>query len=255
MDARLEYLDLQYKTDISNDLINKIGYLAPNIKELNLTAVPISNEVLIELGISCKSLEAIDISLCQELEEPAVLRFLKNKPDLKKFAANHLEDAISDACLEVLGECESLGVLEINFCREVTSAGAQALSKRKFTRLGLSDLPNLKNEDFAALIAASSEKLTSLNLSFNGTKEINNALMTKVGMCLQLQELVLTGCECLTDEGMSNLIYGDKIKGKNPEGFEHLHTLKVGGVFNLSDNLYQLLKRCSALTFIECNNL
>ena len=64
MDARLEYLDLQYKTDISNELINKIGYLAPNIQELNLTAVPITNEVIIELGISCKNLTAIDISLC-----------------------------------------------------------------------------------------------------------------------------------------------------------------------------------------------
>lgn len=67
MDSRLEYLDLQYKTDISNDLINKIGYLAPNIKELNLTAVPITNEVIIELGISCKQLIAIDISLCSHL--------------------------------------------------------------------------------------------------------------------------------------------------------------------------------------------
>lgn len=47
MDQKLEYLDLQYKNDISNDLINKIGYLAPKIKEINLTAVPITNEVLI----------------------------------------------------------------------------------------------------------------------------------------------------------------------------------------------------------------
>jgi hypothetical protein len=80
MDAKLEYLDLQYKTDISNELINKIGYLAPNIKELNLTAVPITNEVLIELGISCKQLEAIDISLCKNIEEFAILRFIRNKP-------------------------------------------------------------------------------------------------------------------------------------------------------------------------------
>jgi hypothetical protein len=43
MDSRLEYLDLQYKTDISNDLINKIGYLAQNIKEIVLIAVPITN--------------------------------------------------------------------------------------------------------------------------------------------------------------------------------------------------------------------
>lgn len=43
MDQKLEYLDIQYKNDISNDLINKIGYLAPKIKEINLTAVPITN--------------------------------------------------------------------------------------------------------------------------------------------------------------------------------------------------------------------
>ena len=56
LNANLKYLDLQFKTDISNDLINKIGYLAPNIKELNLTGVPITNKVLVELGKSCKSL-------------------------------------------------------------------------------------------------------------------------------------------------------------------------------------------------------
>lgn len=255
MNPQLEYLDLQYKEDISNDLINKIGYLAPNLKELNLTAVPITNEVLIELGISCKSLEAVDISLCHNLEEHAILRFLKNKLDLKKFAANHLEDSFTDACLEVLGECEMLHTLSINFCREVSSAGIQALAKREFVSLGLADLPQAKQEDFAMLISNSAEKLTHLNLSFNATKEVSNPLMVKVGMCLQLRELVLTGCECLSDEGMNNLIYGDKLKGKTPEGLEHLSTLKIGGVFNLSDNVYQLLKRCPALSFIECNNL
>jgi hypothetical protein len=106
MDARLEYLDLQYKTDISNELINKIGYLAPNIKELNLASIPITNEVLIELGISCKKLEAIDISLCSQIEEFAIIRFLKNKPDLKKFICNHNEKAFTDACLEELSKCE-----------------------------------------------------------------------------------------------------------------------------------------------------
>lgn len=64
LNPNLEFLDLQYKTDISNDLINKIGYLAPNIKELNLMAVPITNKVLVELGKSCKKLEAINISKC-----------------------------------------------------------------------------------------------------------------------------------------------------------------------------------------------
>lgn len=40
--------------------------------------------------------------------------------------------------------------------------------------------------------------------------------MIKVGMCLNLQTLIITGCEHITDEGMNNLIYGDKLKGKTP---------------------------------------
>lgn len=99
MDSNLEYLDLQYKTDISNDLINKIGYLAENIKELVLIAVPITNEILIELGISCKKLSAIDISLCKSVEEFAVTRFINSRNSLRKFSANHNDHSITDACL------------------------------------------------------------------------------------------------------------------------------------------------------------
>lgn len=90
-----------------------------------------------------------------------------------------------------------------------------ALGKKEFIELGLANLPNLKGEDFARLITNSTEKLVSLDLSFNSSKEINNALMIKVGMCINLKTLILTGCEHISDEGMNNLIYGDKVKGKN----------------------------------------
>jgi hypothetical protein len=43
--------------------------------------------------------------------------------------------------------------------------------------------------------------------------------MVKIGMCLKLENLILTGCEQISDEGINNLIYGDKSKGKTPEGF------------------------------------
>jgi hypothetical protein len=92
-------------------------------------------------------------------------------------------------------------------------------------------------------------------MSFNPNKDINNTLMIKVGMCFNLQSIILTGCEYISDEGMNNLIYGDKLKGKTPEGFEHLHTLKIGGLVSISDQLYQLIKRCPSLAFLECNNL
>jgi hypothetical protein len=37
-----------------------------------------------------------------------------------------------------------LNTLNINFCKEVTSAGIDELSKREFKELGVANLPNLK---------------------------------------------------------------------------------------------------------------
>ena len=77
--------------------------------------------------------------------------------------------------------------------------GIDALSKKEFVELGLANLPNLKGDDFGKLILSSTEKLVSLNMSFNPSKDVNNALMIKVGMCLNLRTLILTGCEHITD--------------------------------------------------------
>ena len=74
--------------------------------------------------------------------------------------------------------------------------------------MGLSSLPNIKGEDLGKLIAASKETLVSLDISFNVANDINNALMSKVGMCMKLEEIILTGCEKISDEGINNLIYG-----------------------------------------------
>lgn len=68
----------------------------------------------------------------------------------------------------------------------MTSVGIEALSRHEFVELGLASLPNLKNDDFSRLISHSAEKLTSLNISFNPSKEVNNALMIKIGMCMNL---------------------------------------------------------------------
>ena len=105
------------------------------------------------------------------------------------------------------------------------------------------------------MIEAATQKLTYLDISFNPSKEINNQLMTKIGMCLSLQTLILTGCEYLGDEGMNNIFKGDIVKGKPVEGLQHLKVLKVGGLVNVGDKIYQLLKRCPSLHFVELNNL
>jgi hypothetical protein len=81
-------------------------------------------------------------------------------------------------------------------------------------------------------------------LSFNNPAEINNALMGKLGMCLKLEEIILTGCEKVSDEGLNNLMIGEKGKNKQPEGLPNLKILKIGGLNHVSDQLHHLFKKC-----------
>lgn len=34
-----------------------------------------------------------------------------------------------------------------------------------------------------------------------------------------------------------------------------MHTLKLGGLFNISDQLHNIFKKCPSITFLEANNL
>lgn len=56
--------------------------------------------------------------------------------------------------------------------------------------------------------------LIYLDLSFNPLPDINNALMLKIGNCSQLETLILTGCNAINDDGITNLIHGEKAKAK-----------------------------------------
>ena len=122
MGPRLEYLDIQNNAGISNDLINKIGYFAPNVKELNLSSTKIEDDIVFELSKSCKSLASIDISKCPCLTTLGVRRFLENAKDLAKFWSNHNERSTNDESLEPLRNQRLLASLSLNFCHEVSSA-------------------------------------------------------------------------------------------------------------------------------------
>ena len=104
------------------------------------------------------------------------------------------------------------------------------------------------------MITTSEQTLVHLDISFN-REEVNNSLMAKVGNCCRLEELILIDCRNLTDESVNLLIFGEKGKGKSPEGFKFLRVLKLSGLSELSDTLHNLLKRCPALESLDVNNL
>jgi hypothetical protein len=84
------------------------------------------------LGKSCKNLTSIDISLCKDIDETSLISFLKDSKKLKRLRADHMEQAITDASLEVLSKLKNLEVLSINFCKQVTATGLEFLCEHEF---------------------------------------------------------------------------------------------------------------------------
>lgn len=81
----LLYLNMHNHTWINREQVNKIGYFAPNIEEIILSSTELDDDVLIELGKSCKRykldnhtsrLKRIDVSQCKNLTERGVRTFL-----------------------------------------------------------------------------------------------------------------------------------------------------------------------------------
>ena len=69
------------------------------------------------------------MTLCKNLNEDALLSFLKDSKKLKSFKADHLENAVTDATLEQLAKHKELQTVSINFCKQVTATGLEFLSE------------------------------------------------------------------------------------------------------------------------------
>lgn len=75
---KLVELNIQDHSWIPLNLISKIGFLAKNIVKLNLGGLAITDDILVELSISCHYLSFLNISNCMKLTEKGVKDSLTN---------------------------------------------------------------------------------------------------------------------------------------------------------------------------------
>lgn len=210
LNDELKYLNLQNHTWIKNELVNKIGYFAPNIEELNLSGTELLDEVLLELATSCEKLHSIDISNCPLLTANGVKQFLEAKPNLKKFFAAHNDTSITDASLAPLVKAKKLCKINISFCYEVTNHTLEVMIEagHKFKEISFSNLQKLSGDKLAQVIVNSVDYLTFIDLSFMPQDDVNKNIMEKLGDCRNLVQLILTGSKNIDDSGISALVNG-----------------------------------------------
>jgi F-box/leucine-rich repeat protein 2/20 len=257
MSPELLELNLQNNYWVTNDLMNKIGYFAPNVRALDLSYTNCNDDTLVELAKSAHHLRAVNISNCRQVSAAGLARFLELASVLESLDCCHNPYADDDS-LRALALLPGLNSLALSF----TNVGARTIDALAdkllhFKQLRLSSCPNVRAEGVLRILDKSFESLEVVDLSFNDREGFNNTLMPKIGSCPHLRLLILTGLPAISDEGINQLINGERKEGKftKLEGFKALEEVRVGGLPNLSDNLSHLFKVAPNIRSLEVNGL
>lgn len=81
-------LNLEHHYWIRNFFLDKIGRMAPNLQELSLRRMDISNEAFSEMTKNYTLLTSLDISHCPLIEADAVNHVVQNNESLDRFIAS-----------------------------------------------------------------------------------------------------------------------------------------------------------------------
>ena len=71
-------LNLEHHYWLKDNFLNKLGRLAPNIKELSLRRLNISNQSFIDIFRYCFKVERLDVCDCPSIEDSGMEQFLQS---------------------------------------------------------------------------------------------------------------------------------------------------------------------------------
>jgi len=183
----------EYYQDIPADaLVKIISSAGPFVRDLNLRGCVQLREKWSMNGLveSCQNVENFSLEGCL-IDRASVHCFLLQNPRLVHINVSGLP-AITNAALKIIGQhCPKLELLNLTWCQNVDTRGLKRV---------LEGCPNLKDLRVGEV---------------RGWDDISFAL--DLHRRNNLERLVLTNCESLSDESLAALIVGKESAEKEPE--------------------------------------
>lgn len=154
--------------------------------------------------------------------------------------------------------------LDISHAVLVTNTGLQAFKGKQFniTHLVLAGLTSVGSQGLFDIISSCNSNLVYFDGSLMDQEGLDSKFIASLAYAFKLEELDLSGCTNLPDDGFHLMCKG-VVKNEDDQeiypGFDYLRTLKLNGVKNLTD--HNLLKICamakclSHLEITKCESL
>lgn len=196
--------DFDTSLDEKAVVLKSCQHMGSNLKSLSLKGSNITERTFVELLSHCKNLVSLDLSCCNSLfmsgtllEMNADMQLLKaslsNVLDVNLSSIRHISDVTFNRIMTVCENIEKLSLASVQI-----ACSSNFYSKRESSRFANNTLLTFKNiMDFVI----TQQGLKSLNFSKTQIEDEHlEELVSTPG--LVLQELILTGCRNISDDGI-----------------------------------------------------
>ena len=252
---------------LTKDLVSKLGRLDPNLKKICLRNLDLSNYIVENIIINCKTLEELDISCCTGLTSGLLGIIAEKGKNLINLNISNINGGINDAELINIGyKLKNLKSINLSNNLNVEDKGIKGLLCHgiKLTSIDLSACLSLTNVGLQTLFEYTADTLENLYLNFlpkitdEALSGLSNCKLLKNieimgnssdigGIVSGLAKLVtanLSGCSKITDNDVNSIISNNG----------NLRILRVSNCTSLTNNILEnIIEKPSQLMLLEIN--
>ncbi|CDW83748.1 UNKNOWN [Stylonychia lemnae] len=252
--SETEKVNLEHHYWLKDNFIDKIGRMAPNLRELCIRRLKISNRAFSEIVMNLRKLENIDISDCPNIHYSGMHILLDNNKCLKQIQTSNNPMAINDDVVAKIAGYENLTFLDICHATNVTDHGLLGFRDKilPISQLFISGLISATSVGINDIINCCKETLKILEAALMNQDSLQGAFCQSLAFAFHLEELDLTGDINIGDESIAQLAKGDiKLESGQSQviGLQKLKILKFSGIARLSD--HTLIKVCNNSHVLE----
>ena len=237
---------------LSKDLVSKLGRLDPNLKKISLKNLDLSNYIVENIIVHCKSLEELDISNCTGLASGFLEIIAEKGQSLVDLNIANLNGGINDLELINIGyKLKNLKKINLSRNHSITDKGIKGLLCHgiKLTLADFSACLSLTNAGIQTLFEYTADTLEDLYLNF--LPKITDEGISGLSNCKILKNLEIMGCTADVGGVVSGL---SKLVTANLSGCTKLNDNDTNSIVSNNGNLRILrLSSCTLLTnnFLE----
>lgn len=172
-----EKINLEHHYWLKESFIDKIGRMAPNLRELSLRRLKVSNHAFTEIVLNLKKLERIDVSDCPLIHVSAMRILLDNNRGLKQVQCSNISNAINDEVVQRIAKLDGLTFLDMSYATQVTDHGMSYFKDKNLpiSKLFVNGLTSISTHGLSDLLSSCKDTLKLFEAALMNQESMNGA--------------------------------------------------------------------------------